>query len=117
MYIFYRNNDGTQTKSKPKILVFKITWCIIIVFCTSSASGVSFCWSGDLVLCKFNHSIYIYVDGLGWSCVSYRLFNKNDELKELEQYASGDGYYSVRVYFSSQFLPYYKSAMKVATLQ
>ena len=40
--MYYRNNDGTQTKSKTKILVFKITWCIIIVFCTS-ASGVSFC--------------------------------------------------------------------------
>ena len=27
-YVYYRNDDGTQTKSKTKILVFKITLCL-----------------------------------------------------------------------------------------
>ena len=112
-HVHYREKDGSYTKSRQKVLVFGIPWCII-VFCTG-ASGNSYCLNGDLVLHKFNCTIY--VDGLG------RVFNRgpfdvNDELKEVAQYVSGDGYSSVNVSFSSQFIPYiYLSSMQVATLQ
>ena len=48
-YVHHRNEDGSYNKSQKEILVFKITW-YIIVFCTG-ASGVSFCRNGDLVMC------------------------------------------------------------------
>ena len=90
-----------------------MSWCIII-FCTG-ASGVSYCWNGDLVLRKFDHTIF--VDGLGHVFVRGP-FDVNDELKELTQSVSWDGYHNVTVSFSSQFIPYiYKSIMRVATLQ
>ena len=42
----------------------------------------------------------------------------NDELKEVPQQVSPEGYYFVNVSFSSQFIPYtYQSTMRVATLQ
>ena len=44
-------------------------------------------------------------------------FDVNVELREVAQQVDG-GYYSVHVYFSSQFIPYiYLSTMQVATLQ
>ena len=100
--------------TKSKVLVFKISWCIII-FCTG-ASGVSYCWKGDLVLRKFDHTIF--VDGLG-HVLDRGQFDANDELKEVAQQVSNeDGYYFVPVSFSSQCIPYiYKSTMRVATLQ
>ena len=45
-------------------------------------------------------------------------FNENDDLKEVAQSLSNDGYNSVSVQYSSQFIHYiYDSTMKVATLQ
>ena len=101
--IYYRNDDGSQTKSKTKILVvLKITWCSI-AFCTA-VSGKSFHWNGNLVLWKSDCTIY-YVDGMG--CAFHRgPFDVNDELKEIVR-LSDDRYYSFQVYFSSQlFVPY-----------
>lgn len=93
--------------TKSKILVFKISWCII-VFC-SGASGNSFGWNGDLVLHKFNRNIY--VDGLG-HMFDRGQFDVNAELREVPQQVSEDGYYFVTVSFSSQFIPYiYDSTM------
>ena len=114
-YVYYRNKDGSQSYQKQhQDLVFKIIWCIIVVFCTG-ASGNSFCWNDNLVLHKFNRNIY--VDGLG-HVFDRGLFDVNDEMKEVVQYLSDDGYYSFHVYFSSQFIPYiYKSGMRVGTLQ
>ena len=91
-----------------------MSWCIII-FCTG-ASGVSYCWNGDLVLRKFDHTIF--VDGLG-HVLDRGQFDVNDELKEVAQQVSNkDGYYFVPVSFSSQCIPYiYKSTLQVATLQ
>ena len=112
-HVHYREKDGSYTKSPKKVLVFGITWCII-VFCTG-ASGNSFCWNGDLVLHKFNGTKF--VDGLG-HVFDRGQFDVNVELREVPQKLSDDGYYSVNVYFSSQFIPYiYRSAMQVATLQ
>ena len=54
-HVHYREKDGSYTKSRQKVLVFGIPWCII-VFCTG-ASGVSFCWNDDLVLQKFDRTI------------------------------------------------------------
>jgi hypothetical protein len=111
-YVHYRKKDGSYEKSEKKVLVFGITWCIV-AFCTG-ASGVSFCRNGDLVLRKFHEEVI--VDGLGHVFQRVR-FDGNDELRELAQQVH-TGYYSVTVYFSSQFIPYiYKSEMKVATLQ
>ena len=87
-YVLKREKDGSYTKSPKKVLVFGITWCII-VFCTG-ASGVSFCWNGDLVLHKFNGTIF--VDGLG-HVFERGPFDANDKLKEVAQQVSGDGYY------------------------
>ena len=112
-YVLKREKDGSYSKSPKKVLVFGITWCIT-VFCTG-ASGVSYCWNGDLVLHKFNGTIF--VDGLG-HVFERGPFDANDKLKEVAQQVSGDGYYYVNVSFSSQFIPYiYKSTMRVATLQ
>ena len=94
-----------------KILVFnKIVWCIV-AFCTG-ASGVSYCQNDDLVIRKFDCEIIVD----GWGCVFDRgQYDSNAELEEVAQ-ESKDGYYSVKVYFSSQFIPYiYQSTMKVAT--
>ena len=111
-YVHYRKKDGSYEKSEKKVLVFGITWCIV-AFCTG-ASGVSFCRNGDLVLRKFHEEVI--VDGLGHVFQRVR-FDGNDELRELAQKVD-TGYYSVPVYFSSQFIPYiYKSEMRVATLQ
>ena len=111
-HLHYREKDGSYTKSPKKVLVFGITWCII-VFCTG-ASGNLFCWNGDLVLHKFNGTIF--VDGLG-HVFERGKFDANDELREVPQQVI-DGYYCVPVSFSSQFIPYiYQSIMRVATLQ
>ena len=108
-----REKDGSYSKSPKKVLVFGTTWCII-VFCTG-ASGNLFCWNGDLVFHKFNGTIF--VDGLG-HVFERGPFDANDELREVAQQVSGDGYYCVNVSFSSQFIPYiYRSDMQVATLQ
>ena len=112
-YVLNRNKDGSYIKSKTKIIVFKITW-FIAAFCTG-ASGVSFCWNGDLVICKLDCEILV-------NCRD-RMFDRgqfdvNVELREVAQQETKDGYYSVNVFFSSQFIPYiYRSAMKVANLQ
>ena len=112
-YVLNRNKDGSYIKSKTKIIVFKITW-FIAAFCTG-ASGVSFCWNGDLVICKLDCEILV-------NCRD-RMFDRgqfdvNVELREVAQQETKDGYYSVNVFFSSHFIPYiYRSAMKVANLQ
>ena len=104
--VIYKN--GTRST----ILVFGITWCII-VFCTG-ASGNLFCWNGDLVLRKFCEEVI--VDGLG-HVFERGPFDANVELREVPQQVI-DGYYRVPVHFSSQFIPYiYRSNMRVATLQ
>ena len=111
--VIYREKDGSYTKSPKKVLVFGIPWCII-VFCTG-ASGVSFCRNGDLVLHKFEGTKF--VDGLG-HVFDRGPFDENDELREVAQHVSEDGYSAVNVHFSSQFIPYiYLSSMRVATLQ
>ena len=90
-----------------------MSWCIII-FCTG-ASGVSYCWNGDLVLHKFNGTIF--VDGFG-HVFTRGAFDVKDELREVPQQVDGEGYHYVHVSFSSQFIPYiYESNMQVATLQ
>ena len=113
-HVHYREKDGSYTKSPKKVLVFGIPWCII-VFCTG-ASGVSYCWNGDLVLHnKFNGTKF--VDGLG-HVFDRGQFDVNVELREVPQHLSEDGYSAVNVQFSSQFIPYiYSSGMRVATLQ
>ena len=68
-----------------------------------------------MVLRKFREEVF--VDGFG-HVFTRGQFDVNDELREVAPKVDGDGYSSVTVYFSSQFIPYiYKSTMKVATLQ
>ena len=98
-YVLNRNKDGSYIKSKTKIIVFKITW-FIAAFCTG-ASGVSFCWNGDLVICKLDCEILV-------NCRD-RMFDRgqfdvNVELREVAQQVSPDGYAYVPVSFSSQFI-------------
>ena len=94
-YVHYRKKGGSYTKRQSKILVFKITWCIV-AFCTG-ASGNSYCRNGDLVLRNFNCSIF--VDGLG-HVFGRGHFDSSVELREVRQILSEDGYYSVNVFFS-----------------
>ena len=68
-----------------------------------------------MVLRKFDRTIF--VDGLG-HVFDRGQFDVNDELKEVAKKVEEDGYYSVNIYFSPQFILYiYKSIMQVATLQ
>ena len=98
----YREKDGSYsyTKRQSKILVFKITWRIV-AFCTG-ASGNSYYWNGDLVLWKFNCSIF--VDGLG-HVFDRGHFDSSVELREVRQILSEDGYYSVNVFSVHSVFP------------
>ena len=85
-----------------------------MAFCTG-ASGNLFCRNGDLVLRKFY--LEEFVDCLG-HVFDRGQFDANVELREVPKHLSLDGYYSVPVHFSSQFIPYmYDSTMKASTLQ
>ena len=99
-HVHYKEKDGSYTKSPKKVLVFGIPWCII-VFCTG-ASGVSYCWNGDLVLHKFNGTIF--VDGLG-HVFDRGHFDSSVELREVRQILSEDGYYSVNIFSAHSVFP------------
>ena len=87
-------------KAKPRFQTSKLHGVgPSVAFCT----GVSYCRNGDLVLRKVDCEIIIDC----WGHVFDRgQFDSNDELKEVAQQESKDGYYFVNVNCSSQFIHY-----------
>ena len=93
-------------------VLYPADWCVA-PFCTGAA-GNSFCHLGDLVLRQFDRTIWVD----GWGRAFCRGPYDEGDLEEMAVQRSPDGYATVNVSFSSNFvgLPY-TSTMRLATLQ